>query len=97
MTSTLSGPSAAPPHHPPPSQNDRLKDAAMQLEAAFLAEMLKSAGLNETSDAFGGGAGEERFTSFLVDQQALQIARSGGVGLAEALFHALKERADGQG
>jgi len=32
-----------------------LKEAATELEAVFLSEMLKSAGFGETSEAFGGG------------------------------------------
>ncbi|MDC0660154.1 rod-binding protein [Leisingera sp. SS27] len=74
-----------------PAQTDPLREAAIELEASFLAEMLKSAGLGEASEAFGGGAGEEQFSSFLIREQADQIARSGGIGLAESLYHALKE------
>ncbi len=68
---------------------------AQELEATFLAEMLKSAGLSSSSAAFGGGAGEDQFTSFLVNAQARQIVRAGGIGLAENLYHALKETHDG--
>ncbi|MGJ8543961.1 MAG: rod-binding protein [Sulfitobacter sp.] len=77
---------------PPEAQ---LREAAVQLEASFLAEMLQSAGLGTASEAFGGGAGEDQFSSFLVREQALQMARAGGIGLAESLFEALKERQDG--
>ena len=73
----------------------RLRRAAQQLEANFLAEMLKSAGLGETRDSFGGGAGEDQFSSFLRQAQAEEIAKAGGIGLAERLFEALKERAHG--
>jgi Rod binding domain-containing protein len=76
-----------------PAQKDMaLRQAAEKLEAGFLAEMLKSAGLGQTSDSFGGGAGEDQFASFLVQEQALQMVRAGGIGLAESLFHSLKER-----
>lgn len=75
-------------------QTDPLRDAAVELEATFLAEMLKAAGFGETPDSFGGGDGEDQFSSFLVQAQAREIARSGGIGLAESLFHALKERSD---
>ncbi|WP_261398726.1 rod-binding protein [Leisingera daeponensis] len=74
-----------------PANSDPLREAAIELEATFLAEMLKSAGLGEASEAFGGGAGEEQFSSFLIREQANQISRSGGIGLAESLYHALKE------
>ncbi|WP_299147443.1 rod-binding protein [uncultured Tateyamaria sp.] len=69
-----------------------LRDAAQKLEATFLAEMLKAAGLGQTRTAFGGGAGEDQFSSFLVQAQAEEMVTAGGIGLAESLFEALKER-----
>jgi len=78
-----------------PDGDAALRDAAQKLETSFLAEMLKSAGLGETHDTFGGGAGEEQFASFLRQAQAEEMAKAGGIGLSEALFHALKERHDG--
>lgn len=71
-----------------------MKEAAIKLEATFLSEMLKSAGVGEARGEFGGGAGEEQFGSFLREAQALEMARSGGIGLAETLFEAMKARAD---
>ncbi len=84
------GPQATP-------QNDNiqaLKEAAIKLEATFLSEMLKSAGVGESRGDFGGGAGEDQFGSFLSDAQSLELARSGGVGLAESIFEAMKARQD---
>lgn len=69
-----------------------LRAAAQKLEATFLAEMLKSAGFGEGRKSFGGGAGEDQFSSFLVQAQAEEIVASGGLGLSEALFEALKEQ-----
>ncbi len=77
---------------PAASRDAALMEAAQKLEATFLAEMLQSAGLGQTSEAFGGGAGEEQFSSFLIQEQALHIVKSGGIGLAQSLFDALKER-----
>ncbi len=76
---------------PKPTAEDPLRKAAIDLEASFLAEMLKSAGLGESREGFGGGAGEDQFSSFLVRAQAEQIAKAGGIGLAESLYHAMKE------
>ncbi|MDF0601940.1 rod-binding protein [Psychromarinibacter sp. C21-152] len=76
-------------------QDADLHRAARALEATFLTEMLKSAGFGETRDSFGGGVGEDQFSSFLVRAQAEEMARAGGIGLAESLFEALKERQDG--
>jgi flagellar protein FlgJ len=74
---------------------DPLRLAAQQLEASFLAEMLKSAGFGAARTAFGGGVGEEQFASFLRQSQAENMVKAGGIGLAESLYHALKERQDG--
>ena len=76
-------------------RDEKLWDAAQQLEASFVAEMLKSAGFGEARDSFGGGIGEEQFTSFLRQTQAEKMVDAGGFGLAESIFEALKERVDG--
>ncbi len=68
---------------------------AQDLEATFLAEMLKSAGLGTPRESFGGGIGEEQFGSFLREAQAQEMVKAGGIGLAEAVFNTLKERSDG--
>lgn len=75
-----------------PSRRDQLKQVAEDLEAAFLSEMLKSAGLGKPSEAFGGGIGEEQFGSFMRQEQARQMVEAGGIGLAEHLFKALSVR-----
>ncbi|WP_223428854.1 rod-binding protein [Tateyamaria pelophila] len=82
--------SSVPPKKP--SNDVALRSAAEKLEATFLAEMLKAAGLGESRSAFGGGEGEDQFSSFLVQAQAEEMVAAGGIGLAEALFNALKER-----
>ena len=80
----------------PATPRDReLQEAAKALEATFLAEMLKSAGLGEPRDSFGGGPGEEQFGSYLRLAQAEAMVEAGGIGLAESLFESLKQRADG--
>ncbi|WP_299592148.1 rod-binding protein [uncultured Tateyamaria sp.] len=76
------------------SRDTSLRLAAEKLEASFLAEMLKSAGLGESRNTFGGGAGEDQFSSFLVQAQAEKMVEAGGIGLAEALFESLKERSN---
>ncbi|MDJ0627383.1 MAG: rod-binding protein [Rhodobacter sp.] len=78
-----------------PDREVQLREAAQALEATFLAEMLKSAGLGETRGGFGGGPGEDQFASFLRQAQAEEMVKAGGIGLAERLFEALKERGDG--
>ncbi|MEO1001325.1 MAG: rod-binding protein [Pseudomonadota bacterium] len=88
-----------PPITPPPpaqpagpdgsTRVEELRDVARALEASFLAEMLKTAGLGSTRESFGGGAGEEAFSSMLANEQARLFAETGGIGLAEHIFNAL--------
>ena len=89
-------PAAVPPRPlpTPPTDDAQLRAAAQRLEATFLSEMLKHAGFDAARDAFGGGAGEESFSSFLRDAQAENMVEAGGIGLAESLFNAMKARAD---
>ena len=74
------------------AKDHALRTAAQKMEASFLSEMLKSAGLGKTRGAFSGGAGEDQFASFLVQEHAMMMVRTGGIGLAEALFESLKEK-----
>ncbi|AKS47814.1 Rod binding protein [Octadecabacter temperatus] len=76
----------------PVTQEAQLMTVAQSLEAAFLSEMLKSAGVGETPSAFGGGAGEDQFASFMRDEQAKQMTAAGGIGLAQSMFDAMMAR-----
>ena len=78
-------------------QDRALLDQARALEAGFLSEMLGHAGMGESRDSFGGGVGEDQFSSFLRQEQAKQMVAKGGIGLAERLFAALSERASHAG
>ncbi len=71
--------------------------AAQKLEAAFLSEMLKSAGLGAARETFGGGAGEEQFSSFLRQAQADEMARAGGIGLAESIYRSMMKGVETNG
>jgi Rod binding domain-containing protein len=76
----------------PPSP---VRESAEALESVFLAEMLKSAGVFKPAESFGGGAGEEQFTSFLADTQARAMVARGGLGLADKIEAALIARQAG--
>lgn len=71
------------------SQTLQLRAKATELEAAFLSEMLKAAGLSARQGDFSGGIGEDQFASFLLEAQAKAMVHAGGIGLSEALFRAL--------
>lgn len=85
------------PRADPPAEarETRLRQAADALEATFLSEMLKSAGVGESRETLGGGVGEDQFGSFLREAQASEMVKAGGIGLSEHLFQALKARDDG--
>lgn len=84
---------------PPPTRPDRAHDpvwkAAQALEQAFLSEMLAAAGFGEARESFGGGAGEEQFSSFLRDAHSEALVDRGGLGLAESIYRAMTEGAHG--
>ncbi|MDH3594028.1 MAG: rod-binding protein [Rhodospirillales bacterium] len=61
------------------------RKAAEEFEALFLTEMLNPIFDNLESGAFGGGPGERIYRSLLVREYAAGIARSGGLGLADAV------------
>ena len=77
------------PHKPGAKAAD-LQKLATEFEAVFLAQMLKSAGLGKAPTGFGGGTGEDQFTSFLLAEQARAMAQNGGIALAEHIFKSLK-------
>lgn len=87
MIDPVSAPHAA-------QQKDPIWAKAQALESAFLAEMLGHAGVGQTSETFGGGAGEDQFASFLRQKQADALVQAGGIGLAQSIFDALKHRED---
>ncbi|WP_170329537.1 rod-binding protein [Ruegeria arenilitoris] len=84
--------SATLPVPQPRTTPQKIQAAAVELEAAFLAEMLKASGLGKARQSFGGGAGEDQFSSFLVKHQARALAEAGGVGLSEILFKSMMEK-----
>ena len=70
-------------------RDNELWKASQLIEANFLAEMLKAAGFGDVPDSFGGGPGEEQFSSFLVDAQSKAMVQTRGVGIAEAVYRSL--------
>ncbi|MER5173845.1 rod-binding protein [Thioclava sp. GXIMD2076] len=74
-------------------QQEKMRDTAQALEASFLSEMLKYTGLGENKSEFSGGVGEEQFSSFLREEQASEMAKAGGIGLAETIFNSMLKRA----
>ena len=74
------------------------RQAAEEFEAVFLSQMLSHmfAGV-ETGGAFGGGHAEEVFRSVMVDEYGKMMARSGGVGIADAVMGEILRIQESQG
>ena len=87
--------SSAQPLPSPTAKDPDLWVASQALEATFLSEMLKSAGLGAARDSFGGGAGEAPFAGFLADEYARSLADRGGIGMAESIYRTLVQRGGG--
>lgn len=65
----------------------RDRKTAEDFEAFFLSQMFSQmyAGI-ETDPLFGGGPGEDVFRTMMIDQYGRSVARSGGVGIADAVM-----------
>jgi len=74
------------------ARDTELRNVAQELEANFLAEMLKNAGLTAREGEFGGGVGEEAFSGMLTQKYAAAMAQSGGIGLAEWIYASLAKK-----
>ena len=70
-------------------KDPELLSLANKIETQFLSEMLKAAGVGEARKAFGGGTGEDQFSSFLTNEYAAQVVNAGGLGLSESIYNAL--------
>lgn len=79
----------------PALRHAKLRETAEEFEIVFLTEMLAHAGLGESRENFGGGAGEDAFGGMLVAEQARIMVEKGGVGIAEHIFQALLAREPG--
>lgn len=64
----------------------QIKTAAQNFEASFLSIMFQEMFQGvQTPKPFGGGQGEEMFQSFMTDAFAKQMAKGGGIGLADSV------------
>ncbi|WP_374571099.1 rod-binding protein [Phenylobacterium sp.] len=62
----------------------QIKQTAQKFEASFLSSMLQQMFQDvKVSEPFGGGQGEQMFQSFMTDAIAKQMAKAGGIGLAD--------------
>lgn len=84
-----------PPSLPRPVPPDPMRQAAIKLETAFIAEMLRSVGFGSTAHGTAGAGGGDQFATFMIAAQAERLAAAGGIGLAESLFNAMTRQRGG--
>ena len=85
------------PPLPSVSRRDQdMREAARTVETAFVAEVLKSAGIAQPRAEFGGGPGEDQFASLLQAALAEEIVDAGGFGVAEQVYRQLRAGTNGQ-
>ena len=66
------------------AKRGEIRQTAEKFEASFLGILLQSMFKEvKVSEPFGGGEAEEMWKSFFTDAMARQMARAGGVGLAD--------------
>lgn len=97
MIPSISTASNSIPAAQPAQDEAELRQVAQDLEASFLAEILKHTGFGEARKSNGGGAGEEQFASMMRNEHARAMAENGGIGLGEAIFQSLLARAESGG
>lgn len=85
---------AATPHPPQVPKAgmtpERLRRAAGEFEAFYLAQALQPMFEGISSEApFGGGMAEEMWRSLLVDEYGKAMAKAGGIGIADTIVRSL--------
>ncbi len=89
--------SANPPPRPTKSDDPvAARQAAEEFESFFVAKMLEHMFAGVSTEApFGGGNGERIWRSFLIDQYGDLIAKTGGLGIADAVERQLLQAQEG--
>lgn len=72
------------------------RDAAEQFEAVFIAQMLQPMFESVPTDGpMGGGHAEGLYRSMFVNEASREIARNGGVGIADSVYRELLKLQEG--
>jgi Rod binding domain-containing protein len=66
-----------------------VEDAARQFESVFLSKMLEGMSTGLSGSVLSGGQAEATWRSFMNDEYAKLISRSGGIGVADAVQKAM--------
>ncbi|WP_159718425.1 rod-binding protein [Geminicoccus flavidas] len=65
------------------------EETAREFESVFLARMLEGMSTGLSGSLLSGGQAEETWRSFMNDEYAKLISRSGGIGVADAVLQAM--------
>jgi peptidoglycan hydrolase FlgJ len=77
---------ATTPRLPVNGNPEEIKKAAKEFEAVFLTQMLETMFEGIGSDGvFGGGYGEDVFRPMMLQEYGKVLAKSGGIGIADAV------------
>lgn len=73
-----------------------MREVAEKFEAMFLAQALQPMFANiEPASPFGGGPGDDIWRSLQVEEYGKAIARSGGIGIADAVMDQMLRAQEG--
>ncbi|WP_027132587.1 rod-binding protein [Geminicoccus roseus] len=72
-----------------PDRTSEVEEAARQFESVFLARMLEEMSTGLSGSLLSGGQAEQTWQSFMNDEYAKLISRSGGIGVADAVQKAM--------
>lgn len=86
----LTGLNGSETRAPKINDHNELKQAAIDFEATYIAQMLTFSGLDKALLA-GGGEDMSAFTSFYIQSFAEDIAENGGFGLADVFYDRMLE------
>ncbi len=65
-------------------RDEQITEKSQEFESVFLSQMLEHmfSGI-KTNELFGGGQAEDVYRSFMIDEYARLISRSGGIGVGD--------------
>lgn len=86
MSAPLTTAGSAPALSAVEREQRRLREVAIEFEAVFLSQVLRGMSVGLGPDSLFG---KEPFGSLLADEYARLLARTGGVGIAEATYREL--------
>lgn len=79
------------------SSREQIAQVSQDFEAMFLSQMFQFMFEGLSADAeFGGGKAETMYRSLMIDEYGKQVAKSGGLGIADAVSRTLLAAQEGR-